>query len=119
MKVSCHCIAFLLFLFPATSHSQQRNTDKPNIIFILTDDYASNLVDFMPTLKAMQKEGVTFNHYYVSNSLCCPSRSSIFTGMLPHNTKVETNTQPNGGYDSYIDNGDVQKSFCIALQQGG
>jgi arylsulfatase A-like enzyme len=53
----------------------------------------------MPNLKAMQKEGVTFSHYYVSNSLCCPSRSSIFTGMLPHNSGVQTNTKPNGGYD--------------------
>ena len=52
-------------------HTQDRDTVKPNIIFILTDDYASNLVDFMPNLKAMQREGVTFSNYYVSNSLCC------------------------------------------------
>jgi len=82
-----------------TGNAQITETGKPNIIFILTDDYASNLVDFMPNLKAMQREGVTFSNYYVSNSLCCPSRSSIFTGKLPHNTGFETNTKPNGGYD--------------------
>src|SRR5512138_3213286 len=91
---------FLAFIFLAATfagYGQHEDKGKPNIIFILTDDYASNLVDFMPNLKAMQQDGVTFSNYYVSNSLCCPSRSSIFTGMLPHNTKVETNTQPNGG----------------------
>jgi N-acetylglucosamine-6-sulfatase len=73
----------------------------------------------MPNLKAMQREGITFGNYYVSNSLCCPSRSSIFTGMLPHNTRVETNTRPNGGYDMYMEHGNAQQSFCVALQQAG
>lgn len=100
-------------------HTEDRDTVKPNIIFILTDDYANNLVDFMPNLKAMQSEGVTFSNYYVSNSLCCPSRSSIFTGMLPHNTRVETNTQPNGGYEAYMEHGDAEQSFCLALQKAG
>ena len=109
----------LFFLVNAFAGNAQQPEIKPNIIFILTDDYASNLVDFMPNLNAMQKEGVTFSNYYVSNSLCCPSRSSIFTGMLPHNTHVETNTQPNGGYEAYMDHGDAQESFCVALQQAG
>jgi len=110
----------LLFLTNAwDGKTQDPNKEKPNIIFILTDDYASNLVDFMPNLKAMQKEGVTFGNYYVSNSLCCPSRSSIFTGMLPHNSGVRTNTKPDGGYEVYMEKGDAQRSFCIALQQNG
>ncbi len=113
---------FLTLLFWAhafTGYTQQRDAVKPNIIFILTDDYASNLVDFMPNLKAMQQEGVTFSNYYVSNSLCCPSRSSIFTGMLPHNSGVQTNTKPNGGYEVYMEQGDAQESFCLALQNAG
>src|SRR5688572_13162397 len=113
---------FLTLLFLANAfagNTQQHDTGKPNIIFILTDDYANNLVDFMPNLKAMQKDGVTFSHYYVSNSLCCPSRSSIFTGMLPHNTGVETNTNPNGGYEAYMKQNNPQESFCVALQNAG
>src|SRR6188508_2115568 len=100
---------FLLTLFilanACSGNAQDPSPQKPNIIFILTDDYASNLVDFMPNLKAMQREGVTFSDYYVSNSLCCPSRSSIFTGMLPHNSGVLTNTQPNGGYEEFMQQG--------------
>lgn len=111
------CLFFGACIF--TGNAQHRDKGKPNIIFVLTDDYASNLVDFMPNLKAMQKEGVTFSNYYVSNSLCCPSRSSIFTGMLPHNTNVETNTLPNGGYDAYMEKGNAQNSFCVSLQAAG
>jgi arylsulfatase A-like enzyme len=110
----------LLFLTHAlVSNAQLQDTAKPNIIFILTDDYAANLVDFMPNLKAMQGEGVTFSQYYVSNSLCCPSRASIFTGMLPHNTGVQTNTRPNGGYEVFMEEGNAGESFCVALQQAG
>ncbi len=110
----------LVFLANAlTGHTQSPHTGSPNIIFILTDDYASNLVDFMPNLKAMQQEGVTFSNYFVSNSLCCPSRSSIYTGMLPHNSGVQTNTNPNGGYNKFMEKDDAMKSFCVALQQKG
>jgi arylsulfatase A-like enzyme len=114
-------LLILTIIFPAffSLHAQPSDKKKPNIIFILTDDFASNLSDFMPNLKAMQKEGVTFTNYYVSNSLCCPSRSSIFTGLLPHNSGVQTNTKPIGGYEAYMEHGDAQESFCVALQHGG
>jgi arylsulfatase A-like enzyme len=117
--LKCSLLTLLIVLNINTGNAQIMETRQPNIIFILTDDYASNLVDFMPNLKAMQREGVTFSNYYVSNSLCCPSRSSIFTGKLPHNTGVETNTKPNGGYDVYMEQGNAEESFCVALQQSG
>lgn len=110
---------FILLLLVTAIASTSQAQQKPNIIFILTDDYSSNLVEFMPNLKAMQKEGVTFSHYFVSNSLCCPSRSSIFTGMLPHNSGVLTNTVPNGGYEAYMEHEDPAASFATALQQSG
>jgi arylsulfatase A-like enzyme len=115
----CYFLTLILLISAFAGNTQDHDIGKPNIIFILTDDYATNLVDVMPNLKAMQKEGVTFSHYFVSNSLCCPSRSSIFTGMLPHNTRVETNTQPNGGYEAYMEHGNAQESFCMALQNAG
>jgi arylsulfatase A-like enzyme len=115
----CCLLIFLLLANAFTGNAQGQTSQKPNIIFILTDDYASNLVDFMPNLKAMQGEGVTFGNYYVSNSLCCPSRSSIFTGMLPHNNGVRTNTKPNGGYEVFMQQSDDKKSFCVALQNAG
>jgi N-acetylglucosamine-6-sulfatase len=120
MKFISHSLLVVLILFsPFALQAQVPKSSKPNIIFILTDDYASNLVDFMPNLKAMQKEGVTFSNYYVSNSLCCPSRASILTGMLPHNSGVKTNTKPNGGYDVFLENNGAANSFSVSLQNGG
>ena len=56
-------LTLLFWAYAFTGNTQKRDTGKPNIIFILTDDYASNLVDFMPNLKAMQREGVTSVSY--------------------------------------------------------
>jgi arylsulfatase A-like enzyme len=94
---------------------------RPNIVFILADDFAWNLVDprFMPNLRAMQEQGATFTHYYVTDSLCCPSRSSIFTGKFPHNTHVLKNAGPLGGFDGFNAHGNADHTFALALQGAG
>ncbi len=92
---------------------------RPNIVFILTDDLSWNLVQYMPNLRAMQKDGTTFSNYFVTNSLCCPSRSSIFTGKFPHNTRVLTNSKPDGGYEGFNAQGNESQTFAVALQGGG
>jgi N-acetylglucosamine-6-sulfatase len=103
---------------------------KPNIIFILADDFAMNLVPYMQQspshgLESMMNEGTTFSHYFVSNSLCCPSRSTIFTGKFPHNTGVFTNTydpkkgQIDGGFGAFNQNDNQLHTFALALHQGG
>ena len=91
----------------------------PNIVFILTDDLANNLVQFMPHVLAMQKNGVTFTNYFVTDSLCCPSRSSIFTGRYPHDTGVFTNQGEDGGYGVFIARGNEQETFAVALARAG
>ena len=91
----------------------------PNIIFILTDDLAMNLVQFMPHVLAMQQKGVTFSHYFVSDSLCCPSRSSIFTGRYPHDTGVFKNVGNDGGYLVFRSRGNEQATFAVALSAAG
>ena len=39
------------------------------------------------TLDLIAKQGMTFNRYYVSYPLCCPSRVSLLTGRYAHNHK--------------------------------
>jgi N-acetylglucosamine-6-sulfatase len=102
---------------PGRAHSAP--APRPNIVFVLTDDLAWNLVSHMPHVVALQQAGMTFSHYYVVDSLCCPSRSAIFTGEYPHDDGVFTNTGSDGGYKAYNAHGDQRKSFAVALQKSG
>jgi len=101
--------------------SSRPHTDRPNIVFILTDDLSWNLINerFAPHIVGLQRRGETFSHYFVSDSLCCPSRSSIFTGLFPHDTKVATNLPPDGGFQKFQSEGLDQKSFAVALHSAG
>jgi N-acetylglucosamine-6-sulfatase len=92
---------------------------RPNIVFVLTDDLSWNLVGYMPNLKRMQREGTTFTDYYVTDSLCCPSRATMFTGNYPHNTGVFTNGGADGGYGAFNANGNQHKTFATAMQSAG
>jgi arylsulfatase A-like enzyme len=65
--------------------------DKLNVVFVLADDLSMNLLPHMPNVRALAADGTTFANYTVTDSLCRPSRSSVFTGRYPHNTGVFTN----------------------------
>ena len=96
----------------------------PNIVLILVDDMSMNLMPdalgelakSMPNLAQMRREGMTFDNYFVTDSLCCPSRTSILTGLLPHNSGVITNTPPNGGLVAFMQHGNEGKTFAVPLQ---
>jgi len=92
---------------------------RPNIVFVLTDDLATNLVQYMPNVVQMQRRGVTFANYFVTDSLCCPSRASIFTGLYPHNTGVFSNAGPDGGYMAFQSRGDDRTTFATMLSAAG
>jgi N-acetylglucosamine-6-sulfatase len=112
---------------PARSHRTPRTrpapTDvhprHPNIVFVLTDDLATNLVRYMPAVQAMEQDGETFDDYFVSDSLCCPSRASIFTGNFPHDTGVHSNEGPRGGFRAFHARGELRHTFAAALQASG
>jgi N-acetylglucosamine-6-sulfatase len=92
---------------------------RPNFVFVLTDDLSWNLVSHMPHVLAMEQAGMTFSRYYVVDSLCCPSRSAIFTGEYPHDNGVFTNAGADGGYFAFNKHGDQRKSFAVALHDAG
>jgi N-acetylglucosamine-6-sulfatase len=91
---------------PKPAHpSAAYDRSRPNFVFVLTDDLAWNLVSHMPHLLALQKAGTTMSRYYVVDSLCCPSRSAIFTGQYPHDDGVFTNAGNDGGYFAFDQHG--------------
>ena len=71
-----------------------KEADRPNILFIFTDDhalkslsaYGGPLAKIAPTphLDRVAKEGMLFEHCLVSNSICAPSRAVVLTGKYSH-----------------------------------
>jgi N-acetylglucosamine-6-sulfatase len=92
---------------------------RPNIVFVLTDDLSWNLVRYMPHVLQLQRDGVTFGRYFVTDSLCCPSRTSIFTGLFPHDSGVYANRGRQGGFAAFQAHGDEAKTFAVALHAHG
>jgi len=70
----------------ATSQSPGR----PNVLLITTDDMGPQLGCYgdpfarTPVLDKLASEGTLFERAYVTQASCSPSRSSIFTGLYPH-----------------------------------
>ena len=68
---------------------------RPNFLLILSDDQRHDTMDYMPRTKArIFGEGVSFPNAYITTPLCCPSRSSILTGMYAHKHGVRLNPIP-------------------------
>ena len=103
----------------APAPSLPAGTRRPNIVFVLADDFSLDLVQYMPHLLKMQKDGATFANYFVTDSLCCPSRSSIFTGRYPHNTGIYRNVGQDGGYLAFVNRGHERVTFATALAAAG
>jgi N-acetylglucosamine-6-sulfatase len=92
---------------------------QPNIVFVLTDDLSWDLLPYMPNVRRLQQRGTTFSNYFVTDSLCCPSRASILTGMYPHDTGIFRNTGPDGGFIAFHDFGLEQDTYATNLQGVG
>ncbi|MEJ5092872.1 sulfatase-like hydrolase/transferase [Sphingobacterium faecium] len=67
-----------------------KNT-KPNIIFILSDDHTNKAIGIYgnklaktPHIDRIAKEGALFNNFFVTNSICGPSRAALLTGKYSH-----------------------------------
>jgi arylsulfatase A-like enzyme len=99
---------------------------KPNIVFILTDDMRKDDLKYMPKTKALlQSAGMTFENAFVSNALCCPSRSTIMRGQYSHNNGVWSNSSTDsssttsGGWQAYQQNANEADNVATRLQGAG
>jgi N-acetylglucosamine-6-sulfatase len=91
----------------------------PNIVFVLTDDLDTSLLRYMPHVAQLAARGASFTADDDADTLCCPSRSSIFTGAFPHDTGVFTNSSPDGGYDVFHARGEEADTVAADLQRTG
>ncbi len=76
------------------SSPPQTALQRPNILFIMSDDHASQgigvysslLKDITntPNIDRIAQEGMKFENCFVTNSICTPSRATILTGKYGH-----------------------------------
>jgi arylsulfatase A-like enzyme len=103
----------------------------PNVIIVLTDDQRWDTIDathespvrpgpVMPNVTSeLVEQGVLFTNAFVTNSLCCPSRSSILRGQYSHTTGIHTNRPPNGGAEDFTNNGLDTATLATWLHAAG
>jgi arylsulfatase A-like enzyme len=93
---------------------------KPNIIFILADDLDASAIQYMPKLKSLiTDQGETFTNYFVSESLCCPSRATTLRGQYAHNTQIVGNSMPSGGFRKFYQLDEEKSTVAVWLQDAG
>lgn len=96
------------------------NVERPNIIFIVTDDQIADTIDYMPILQAeLVAKGTTFTNAYVTSPVCCPARASILRGQYLHNHKVMTNQRISGGFDKFLALGLEKSTVATWVQAAG
>ncbi len=89
-------IIFLFFVLLCSAcsfnrHKKSENSERPNIVLIISDDQSWTDYSFMgheyiqtPRLDQLAAQGLTFTHGYTTAPLCSPALASIATGLYPH-----------------------------------
>lgn len=113
-------LIFLTSLTVLFSYGQKAK-QRPNIIFIMSDDHAEQAISAYghplsqkaptPHIDRIAESGAIFLNNYCANSICGPSRASILTGKHSHKNGFMRNG--NRGFDG------TQETFPKILQRNG
>ena len=103
----------------SVDQTQESAADRPNIIFILTDDqrfdslgYAGNDIIHTPEMDRLARDGVYFEKALVTTPICSASRASIFSGRYERAHRYKFGPDPLGP-------GFVEDSYPVLLKQAG
>jgi arylsulfatase A-like enzyme len=105
MKKSASLYLFLLFCLlgckvneSTKSNLENSNAKKPNIVFILTDQWRSSSLGYAgnkdvktPNLDAFAKESINFTNAVSVTPVCTPQRAALLTGKFPTTTGMIVN----------------------------
>jgi len=98
----------ILMSFNCQGDTPQQNSEgkPPNIIIIFTDDQGygdvgsyGNEVIQTPNIDRMAAEGMRFTDFYVTASVCTPSRASLLTGSYPKRVGLANGYYPSEDID--------------------
>ncbi|MCA9216719.1 MAG: sulfatase-like hydrolase/transferase, partial [Planctomycetales bacterium] len=109
--------SFLSALFVILFAVQSFGADRPNIVFIFSDDHAlqaigayGSTINETPNIDRIAREGAVFTNSFCANSICGPSRACILTGKHSH---VNGFLRNGNRFDGH------QTTFPPLLQQAG
>ncbi|MBR9775732.1 MAG: sulfatase-like hydrolase/transferase [Cytophagales bacterium] len=124
--------AFYLLMIVQEVYPFQNKDQRPNILFILTDDQApwafgasGDPNAYTPNIDKLAAKGVTFQNAFTTTPVCSPSRTSIMTGryaseynildfiVSPNHSKLKYDPNVNAG----LDPGSI--TFAEMLQNAG
>jgi arylsulfatase A-like enzyme len=97
-------------------------TPRPNVVLVLTDDLDLLLgtLDHLPNIRRLLSDaGTTLTGATVTNSLCCPSRSTLLRGQYTHSHRVYTNVAPTGGHAKFRALGRDSSTLATWLHDAG
>ncbi|HET7480355.1 MAG TPA: sulfatase [Rubrobacteraceae bacterium] len=104
----------------ASESALAHEVSKPNIILILTDDMRADDLKFTPrTQNLLGGGGVTFKNAFVTDSICCPSRSTILRGQYAHNHSILSNHYPLGSGIKFRELGRDNSTVATWLHSSG
>ena len=97
-------LTLLCFIFILGVSCSENIPQRPNIIFIMSDDHTSQawgiydgiLKDYVktPNIKKLASQGLVLNNAFCTNSICTPSRGSIMTGQYSHKSGIYNLNNP-------------------------
>ena len=92
------CLSTLVGLAAFVVSHAAAAAEKPNIVFIISDDHAWTDYGFMghkqietPNLDRLATRSALFNRAYVPTALCRPALASLATGLYAHQHKINGN----------------------------
>jgi len=94
-------IFFLFTMYLTGGCSQAEETIRPNILYVMTDQQSHDAMScagnenvHTPALDRLASRGIRFENAYCAFPLCVPSRAAMFTGRMPHEAGIFSNTRP-------------------------
>ena len=111
-----------LTITPQADVQVLEKSNRPNIVFIVTDDLDQELgtLAYMPHLQELLvTQGLTVNDFFISQPLCCPARATFLRGQYTHNHGVYRNDQPAGGFEEFYTLQHESSTVATWLQAAG
>jgi len=100
MKFFAQLSIFLVYVTCLLSACKSEIQEKPNILFIMSDDHAFQAISAYnpdlietPNIDRIARDGIIYNKAFVTNSICAPSRAVILTGKFSHLNGVKGNSE--------------------------